>query len=43
VTGDGSRRVDVALTNRYWIEGNQIVQVEVDFDPGELMRQRGLG
>lgn len=41
--GDGSRKVDLAFTNRYWVRNGKITRVEGHFDPNDMLRQMGLG
>src|SRR5687768_17118644 len=42
ITGDGSHRVDLPFTNRYWVENGKITRIEGHFDANELVRQMGL-
>lgn len=40
--GDGSRFVDLAFINRYWIQDGKITRVEGHFDAEDMLRQMGL-
>jgi hypothetical protein len=41
-TGDGSRQVDLAFRNQFWIQDEKITRIEGNFDPNEMFRQMGL-
>jgi hypothetical protein len=42
-SGDGSKKVDLAFMNRFWIRNGKIARIEGNFDPNDMMRQMGLG
>ena len=42
-SGDGSRQVNLAFMNRFWIQDGKITRIEGNFDPNDMLRQLGLG